>query len=728
MAQIELSDDGTLSPDVIALEEAAEHDSATVGAKAVALATARQAGLPVLDGFVLSTAAVASWPGNRENGTLPAGLATGALSAGLAYDLYNAWHSWGRGRALVVRSSSPNEDGSASSLAGQFRSVLDVRTWERFLEAVDEVVASAGSSPMAVLVQPFLRPITGGVLFGADPVTGRRDRLVVAAVPGGPHQLVSGTETGTQLVLSRKGRIVEASANDGQELLSRSVRRSLARMARQAADLFGGPQDIEWAIEPDGSLVLLQSRPITAIGDEAEPDSRSPVLGPGPVAETFPAPLSPLEVDLWIPPLREGLRRALRIIGVVPSRKLRSSPTIVTVDGRPAIDLDLIGASPVRPSAFARLDPRPPARRTLAAWRLGRLRAALPTLASDLVQDVDADLRALPALDSLSAADLLRLLDRSAGVLQSLHGYEILVGQLLSTDAKGLAADSGTGSSSMGSTAASRALLVLAAERVTRPKATDQQLIAEHPVLLSLTAPAIRDEPALPVTPSFVTPATEGGRADGSASNGAIEGTDPDAEPPWRESLRLRIRWVHELMARAARTLGDELVRRRVLARPEDVAQLPLAALRDALVGRPVDVANPSPSVTTPLPRAFRQLASGAVVPLAVSNGRRPGQGAGGGRGVGRVHIGQGPPPPGAVLVVRTLDPALAPLLPGLAGLVSETGSVLSHLAILARERGIPTVVDLPGAQERYANGSWIVVDGATGEVSEVECEEWRAA
>ena len=77
-------------------------------------------------------------------------------------------------------------------------------------------------------------------------------------------------------------------------------------------------------------------------------------------------------------------------------------------------------------------------------------------------------------------------------------------------------------------------------------------------------------------------------------------------------------------------------------------------------------------------------------------------------------------PEPGAVLVVRTLDPALAPLLPQLGGLVAETGSVLSHLAILAREFGIPTVVGVEGALERFADGSVVVVDGTTGEVSEV--------
>ena len=70
------------------------------------------------------------------------------------------------------------------------------------------------------------------------------------------------------------------------------------------------------------------------------------------------------------------------------------------------------------------------------------------------------------------------------------------------------------------------------------------------------------------------------------------------------------------------------------------------------------------------------------------------------------------------VLVVRTLEPGLAGLLPRAAGLVAETGSVLSHLAILARELGVPTVVGVSDALERFPSGSTVIVDGSTGEVT----------
>ena len=86
---------------------------------------------------------------------------------------------------------------------------------------------------------------------------------------------------------------------------------------------------------------------------------------------------------------------------------------------------------------------------------------------------------------------------------------------------------------------------------------------------------------------------------------------------------------------------------------------------------------------------------------------------------MGKVHQGS-QPQHGDVLVVRTLDPGLAPLLPTLGGLIAETGNVLSHLAILAREFGVPTVVGVDNALERFPEGTVVVVDGSSGEIAEV--------
>lgn len=83
-----------------------------------------------------------------------------------------------------------------------------------------------------------------------------------------------------------------------------------------------------------------------------------------------------------------------------------------------------------------------------------------------------------------------------------------------------------------------------------------------------------------------------------------------------------------------------------------------------------------------------------------------------------------GNPKPGDVLVVRDLQPGLAAWLPGLAGLVAETGGTLSHMAILAREYGVPTVVAAHDALRRFPVGTPLLVDGSTGELTVLQGEE----
>ena len=60
----------------------------------------------------------------------------------------------------------------------------------------------------------------------------------------------------------------------------------------------------------------------------------------------------------------------------------------------------------------------------------------------------------------------------------------------------------------------------------------------------------------------------------------------------------------------------------------------------------------------------------------------------------------------GSVLVVSHLDPRLAAVIPRLGGLVAETGNALSHLAILAREYGVPAVVGVADATRRFAGAT----------------------
>src|SRR5205823_7564340 len=71
----------------------------------------------------------------------------------------------------------------------------------------------------------------------------------------------------------------------------------------------------------------------------------------------------------------------------------------------------------------------------------------------------------------------------------------------------------------------------------------------------------------------------------------------------------------------------------------------------------------------------------------------------------------------GDVLVATTTTPAWTPLFPSLAALVTETGGILSHAAVVAREYGLPAVVGATGATETVPDGARIRVDGTTGEI-----------
>jgi rifampicin phosphotransferase len=670
---VDLSDDGAV-------------DGSLVGAKAANLARARRAGLPVLPGVVLTT----DW--DHRGWSHPSRSEHSPARA--------AWETLGGSgeRTLVVRSSSTNEDGGSSSMAGVFESVLDVRTWPSFVEAVDRVLASQRRADvvgarMAVLVQPQLAPRFGGVLFAADPVTGRTDRLLLAAVEGGPDRLVSGLDDGWTAVLSPRGRVLEQRGGEALPL-GRITLRTLARLAAQATAAFGGPQDIEWAVDADGTVWLLQSRPITT------PTGRpgGPVLGTGPLAETFPEPLSTLESDLWLAPLSEGLEQALLLTGTASARALRRRPVVRDIDGWAVADLGHLGVAPVRHKMLRRLDPRPPARRLRAAWRTGRLARALPALARDVVEQIDRDLADVPPIEQLANGALLAVLDNGRTALRALHGYEALAGMLVPDTGEGV-------------TAAALALSALAEARAEGVPLED--VVENDPVVLALSPPRI------------------GGAAETTVSVPTIDLRDgapalvlaPVAsgdEAVVREALRLRARWVQELTARAAAELGTRLAIVGVLPHSDAVRVLELDELRAAARTRavPADLADridPAAERPRPLPARFRITPEGTPVALA-AQGDAGSVGAGGGTASGPIHVGDDPPV-GAVLVVTHLDPRLAPVVSRLAGLVAETGSPLSHLAILAREHGVATVVGHAGAVERYAPGTVVEVDGTAGTV-----------
>ena len=671
----------TTSVAVLDFGETAAADIAVTGGKAAALARAAAAGLPTLDGVVLTTAFSDEVDAGTEIG-----------SSGAVHDAFV--RAGGSSRALVARSSSVVEDSAASSMAGQFASVIGIEGYDEFVAAVGEVLdsrarAGAADHPIAVLVQPLIEPGFGGVLFGVDPVSGRSDHRVVSAVHGGPEPLVSGEIDGSRYVLDPDTKVVEFEANDGPEL-SRAHLRRLAELSASVAEVFGGPQDVEWAIGTDDRLWLLQSRPVTTT---VRGVPAGPIYGPGPVAETFPEPLTELEQDLWVPPLQDGVRHAITLAGAATPAEIAASEIVVAVQGHVAIDLLLAGDIRPKPSLLHRINPVPGFRRLRGAWRVGRLRSALPELAERLLDRVDEDLESVPTVAELSSRQLIALIQRGQSVLRAVHAHEILMGMLTDTGANRM-------------TGASVALRVLSEAR--QDGVTDDTILTRSPIVLALTSPKVGASTVLP--PASLTPDLGSGSAAGS-ENGVL-----------REALRIRARWLQELTGRAAWALGERLAAEGSLPSPEAIRHLRLDEIEAIATHRSVTLPHLQEvhdhDFGEPLPACFWLSDLGRPIVARRTDEVGGGTGAGGGMGIGPVTHDTVDPPTGSVLVTTTLTPGLGPLLPRLAGVIAETGSVLSHLAILARESDVATVVGYAGAAATFTEGLVVRVDGGTGDVA----------
>ena len=110
-----------------------------------------------------------------------------------------------------------------------------------------------------------------------------------------------------------------------------------------------------------------------------------------------------------------------------------------------------------------------------------------------------------------------------------------------------------------------------------------------------------------------------------------------------------------------------------------------------------------------------------AAAPVAESGPLR-GIAASAGVARGRARVATSPAEgrelvPGEVLVARFTDPGWTPIFPLASAVVTEIGGMLSHGAVVAREYGIPAVVNVRGATTRIQTGDQLEVDGSAGVV-----------
>ncbi len=247
--------DGRAAPSVVMFTDMFQELHHT-GGKGSTLARLSQQGYPVPPGFII----------------LPAAFEGDALRPAAWSQVQESLAHLGRG-PYAVRSSALAEDSATASFAGEFESVLNVRSedeiWEAILtvrrsrhsdrvQSYSEARGIKGDHEMAVLVQRMVAAQISGVLFTADPVTGARGRMVGNFVRGLGDKLVSGESDAQSFTYQRpRGRY------QGPTSL-RPYAKKLYRLAVKLEKELDSPQDIEWAVA-GGRLCLLQSRPITTL-------------------------------------------------------------------------------------------------------------------------------------------------------------------------------------------------------------------------------------------------------------------------------------------------------------------------------------------------------------------------------------------------------------------------------------------------------------------------------
>ncbi|MEU7898091.1 PEP/pyruvate-binding domain-containing protein [Nonomuraea sp. NPDC049152] len=153
--------------------------------------------------------------------------------------------------------------------------------------------------------------------------------------------------------------------------------------------------------------------------------------------------------------------------------------------------------------------------------------------------------------------------------------------------------------------------------------------------------------------------------------------------------------------------LGKEIAA--LLGGPQDIEWAIVDGRTWILQARPVTAAPPPP--TSPSGTSDTQAATLTGTPGShgtVTGTARIVRGPG---DFARVH-------PGDILVCPFTDPAWTPLLRIAAGVVTETGGVLSHAAIVAREHAIPAVLGIPNVTSRLHDDTIITIDGTTGTVT----------
>lgn len=225
-----------------------------------------------------------------------------SMPEGIKAVILKAWEASGKDKAYAVRSSATAEDLPTASFAGQQDTYLNIYGSEQLLEAVQNCWASLFTDRaisyraknkfdhrsvfLSVVVQEMVFPDVAGIMFTADPITGRRKTVSIDASFGLGEALVSGLVT-ADLYQVHSGKIIKKQISkkriaiysvpqggtvtkdiepDKQEVQALSDERiiELSELGKKIEAHYGSEQDIEWGFA-EGRFYILQSRPITSL-------------------------------------------------------------------------------------------------------------------------------------------------------------------------------------------------------------------------------------------------------------------------------------------------------------------------------------------------------------------------------------------------------------------------------------------------------------------------------
>ncbi len=285
-------------PSIVWLGEIACHDPFLVGGKSESLSRLAEE-YPVPPGFSLTTAAFAGTSAGAAQLTLPPNLQAAVRAA---------YHRLGalcgtENPPVAVRSSAVDEDGTDASFAGQHETFLNVVGVEALGEAVRNCWLSFHTPHaidyrrkqglpiegvrVAVLVQQLVVADVSAVVFTANPVTGRRDEIVINASWGLGESIVGGTVTpDTYRVRKRDLAVVSRHISEkwhmtvagdtgtpevavpsflsARPALTEEQAVEMAHLGLALEGASGRPVDIECEYHAQ-QLYLLQCRPITTL-------------------------------------------------------------------------------------------------------------------------------------------------------------------------------------------------------------------------------------------------------------------------------------------------------------------------------------------------------------------------------------------------------------------------------------------------------------------------------